>query len=141
MLLFLFYFFSTIVLDTDHNRSNSSDYVRDGIDLHLHRSNKLLDDNFVFIKRDENHTQLIDDFDKLAEKYSNCFYRNENSAIDLCDGNVVSDVFISLDFLLFSVYIFYDLNETNHYENASILLFISFDLASEAFYIRIRVIL
>ncbi|XP_031616412.1 A disintegrin and metalloproteinase with thrombospondin motifs adt-1 isoform X2 [Contarinia nasturtii] len=74
-------------LDTNHNRSNRSNCVH-GIDLHLHRSTKLLDDNFVFIKRDENQTQLIDDFDKLAEKYSNCFYRNENSAIDLCDGNV-----------------------------------------------------
>lgn len=60
-----------------------------GIDLHLHRSNKLLDDNFVFIKRDKHQTQLIADFDKLAEKYANCFYRNEYSAIDLCDGNVV----------------------------------------------------
>lgn len=76
------------LVDTDISRSNSSNRPH-GIDLHLHRSSKLLDDNFVFIKRDANQTQLIDDFDKLAEKYSNCFYRNENSAIDLCDGNVV----------------------------------------------------
>lgn len=82
-------FDGNVVVDTDNRRTNSSDRVH-GIDLHLHRSNKLLDDNFVFIKRDDNQTQLIDDFDKLAEKYSNCFYRNENSAIDLCDGNVVS---------------------------------------------------
>lgn len=73
----------------DVHRSNSTNCLN-SIDLHLHRSTKLLDDNFVFIKRDENQTQLIDDFDKLADKYSNCFYRNENSAIDLCDGNVVS---------------------------------------------------
>lgn len=64
-----------------------------GIDLHLHRSNKLLDDNFVFIKRDKHQTQLIADFDKLADKYANCFYRNEHSAIDLCDGNVVCIIF------------------------------------------------
>ena len=84
------------MLDVKRNQSNSSDCDRDdggGIDLHLQRSTKLLDDNFVFIKRDENQTQLIDDFDKLAERYSNCFYRNENSAIDLCDGNVVSGFF------------------------------------------------
>lgn len=43
----------------------------------------------MFIRRDENQTELIDDFDKLTEQYANCFYRNENSAIDLCDGNVV----------------------------------------------------
>lgn len=79
----------TAVTDTV-DRSNSSNCLH-SIDLHLHRSTKLLDDNFVFIKRDENQTQLIDDFDKLADKYSNCFYRNENSAIDLCDGNVVSN--------------------------------------------------
>lgn len=91
-------------IDTDHSQSNSSDCVH-GIDLQLHRSTKLLDDNFVFIKRDENQTQLIDDFDKLAEQYSDCFYRNENSAIDLCDGNVVSVA------CLFSIYIFYGLNE------------------------------
>lgn len=89
--MFLFVL-NTAVLDIDR-RSNSSDCESGGIDLHLHRSNKLLDDNFVFIKRDENQTQLIDNFDKLAERYSNCFYRNENSAIDLCDGNVVSIIF------------------------------------------------
>lgn len=91
---------NTAVLDIDR-RSNSSDCESGGIDLHLKRSNKLLDDNFVFIKRDENQSQLIDDFDKLAERYSNCFYRNENSAIDLCDGNVVSVILISsFDFIL-----------------------------------------
>lgn len=74
---------------TNQTQSESSN-CSDSIDLHLHRATKILDDNFVFIKRDENHTKLIDDFDKLANKYSSCFYRNENSAIDLCDGNVVS---------------------------------------------------
>lgn len=44
----------------------------------------------MFIARDENRTSLVHDFDKLAEKYSDCFYRNENSAIDLCDGNMVT---------------------------------------------------
>lgn len=80
-------FFHSTAVDANVSQSKLNDF---GIDLHLYRSNKLLDDNFVFIKRDENQTQLIDDFDKLAEKYSNCFYRNEHSAIDLCDGNVVS---------------------------------------------------
>lgn len=108
------------MLDIDnHSRSNESDCEHGGggggdgdggIDLHLQRSTKLLDDNFVFIRRDENHTQLIDDFDKLAERYSNCFYRNENSAIDLCDGNVVSGLFCF--FYLYCIFfLFYDLNE------------------------------
>lgn len=79
------FFFLHQTGETNPNQLNYSD-----IDLHLHKSNKLVDDNFVFIKRDENHTKLVDDFDKLVERYSNCFYRNENSAIDLCDGNVVS---------------------------------------------------
>lgn len=104
------------MLDFKRNRSNSSDCDHDddgGIDLHLQRSTKLLDDNFVFIKRDENETQLIDDFDKLAERYSNCFYRNENSAVDLCDGNVVSSIFKKKN-----KYIFYDLNEKqSQYKN------------------------
>lgn len=61
------------------------------IHIKLHKSNRLLDDNFIYIKRDENTTILLDKFGKLAEKYSDCFYRNENSAIDLCDGYVVSE--------------------------------------------------
>lgn len=69
----------------DPNQPNASD----GIDLHLQRSNKLLDDHFVFIKRDENKTKIIDDYNQLAEQYSDCFYHNENSAIDVCDGTVV----------------------------------------------------
>lgn len=89
-----------IAVNANHNDTSCVH----GIDLHLHRSTKLLDDNFVFIKRDENQTQLIDDFDKLAEKYSNCFYRNENSAIDLCDGNVVSSVFL-FEFIRFHFYL------------------------------------
>lgn len=60
------------------------------VDLHLRRSNRLLDDNFVYIKRDANQTKLVDNHDALIEQYTNCFYRNEYSAIDLCDGNMVS---------------------------------------------------
>lgn len=33
---------------------------------------------------------LIDNFHKLAEQYADCFYRNENSALDICEGDVVS---------------------------------------------------
>lgn len=80
--------------------SNQSNYGVNDFDLRLHRSNHLLDDNFVYIKRDENQTKLIDDYDRLADKYSNCFYRNENSAIDLCDGYVVSIVYF-IQFLFF----------------------------------------
>lgn len=76
-------------LNCDDGRTTENTDDADNIDLRLHRSNKLIDDNFVFIKRDANQTELIGDFDSLIEEYSNCFYRNENSAIDLCDGNVV----------------------------------------------------
>lgn len=85
--------YSLTIYQIGERSSNQSNYSVNGFDLHLHRSNHLLDDNFVYIKRDENQTKLIDDYDRLADKYSNCFYRNENSAIDLCDGYVVSIVY------------------------------------------------
>lgn len=58
--------------------------------LKLHKSDKLIDENFVFLKRDENATTIIDDSNRLARLYENCFYRNENSALDICDDKIVS---------------------------------------------------
>lgn len=80
---------SNILFSIDQSQGNSSDSSDATFNIKLHKSEKLFDDSFVFITRDENRTTLVNDFDKLAEKYSNCFYRNENSAIDLCDGNMV----------------------------------------------------
>lgn len=82
----------------DPSQGNGSDDSDATFNIKLHKSEKLFDDSFVFITRDENRTTLVNDFDKLAEKYSNCFYRNENSAIDLCDGNMVRGAKI-LEFL------------------------------------------
>lgn len=56
----------------------------------LRRSKRLIDDAFVFIKRFENSSILIDDFHKLGQQFAPCFYRSEHSAIDLCDETVVS---------------------------------------------------
>lgn len=75
------------MIKSDRSQHNGSDAI---FNIKLHKSEKLIDDSFVFIARDENRTSLVHDFDKLAEKYSDCFYRNENSAIDLCDGNMVT---------------------------------------------------
>lgn len=74
----------------DGRSTNQSTTAVNGFDLHLRRSNSLIDDNFVYILRDANQTKLVDDYDALINQYSSCFYRNENSAIDLCDGDVVS---------------------------------------------------
>lgn len=73
-------------LDQSQSDETSGETI---FNIKLHKSKRLFDDSFVFITRDENRTSVVNDFDKLAEKYSNCFYRNENSAIDLCDGNMV----------------------------------------------------
>lgn len=90
MFLFCFFHNSTNCKILDKETKNCN--ISSDINLKLHKSNKLIDENFVFIKRDENATTLVDNFDKLAERYLNCFYRNENSAMDLCDGNVVSKI-------------------------------------------------
>lgn len=64
--------------------------IDSNINLEFQKAKHLIDGGFVFIRRYENSSVLIKDFDKLAEKYSECFYRNENSALDVCDGNIVS---------------------------------------------------
>lgn len=95
---YCYYVFSSFILFityTEQHIGGMNDKQANNIyiDLHLYRSNKLVDDNFVFIKRDENYTELVDDFHGLVNKYSNCFYRNENSAVDLCDGSMVRNLF------------------------------------------------
>lgn len=85
--------FCNFFSNTDETRRNQSTSAASGFDLHLRRSNRLLDDNFVYIKRDANQTKLVDNYDALIEQYTNCFYRNEYSAVDLCDGNMVSRLF------------------------------------------------
>lgn len=59
-------------------------------ELKLLKSHQLLDEAFVYIKRFENNSQFIENSEKLANKFTECFYRNENSAFDVCDGNIVS---------------------------------------------------
>lgn len=59
-------------------------------ELKLLKSHQLLDESFVYIKRYENNSQFIGNSEKLANKFTECFYRNENSAFDVCDGNIVS---------------------------------------------------
>lgn len=70
------------------------------INLEFQQAKHLIDGGFVFIRRYENSSVLIKDFDKLADKYADCFYRNENSALDVCDGNIVSVGRIECDFLI-----------------------------------------
>lgn len=60
-------------------------------ELKLLKSHQLLDEAFVYIKRYENNSQFIENSGKLADKFTDCFYRNENSAFDVCDGNIVSN--------------------------------------------------
>lgn len=59
------------------------------MDLRLHQTPKLIDDAFIFIRRFANTSQFIEDSHKLAERYQRCFYRNEISALDLCDNETV----------------------------------------------------
>lgn len=59
-------------------------------ELKLLKSHQLLDDAFVYIKRFENNSQFIENSEKLTNKFTDCFYRSENSAFDVCDGNIVS---------------------------------------------------
>ncbi|XP_037036544.1 A disintegrin and metalloproteinase with thrombospondin motifs adt-1 [Bradysia coprophila] len=56
--------------------------------LAFQKSNQLIDDNFVYIKRDGNTSILIDDYPRIASRFRDCFYRNINSALDVCDGNI-----------------------------------------------------
>lgn len=57
------------------------------VDLKLQQAEKLVDDAFVFIKRTANSSQFIANSHKLAVNYERCFYRNANSALDLCDDS------------------------------------------------------
>lgn len=58
----------------------------------LRPSNNLVDDSFAFIMRNgEEAPKIYENSLKLAEKYANCFYQGDNSAFDLCDGNIVSN--------------------------------------------------
>lgn len=58
--------------------------------LTLRPSNNLVDDSFAFIMRDEDAPKIYENSYMMAEKYANCFYQGDNSAFDLCDGNIVS---------------------------------------------------
>lgn len=82
--VFFFCYFIFIILFSCSKQLDSN------INLEFQKAKNLVDSGFVFIRRYENSSVLIKDFDKLAEKYSDCFYRNENSALDVCDGNIVS---------------------------------------------------
>lgn len=60
------------------------------LQLHLQPSQRLIDDAFVYIKRFENSSVLINDYHKLAEQIGGCFYRDARAALDLCEDGVVS---------------------------------------------------
>ncbi|XP_055836780.1 A disintegrin and metalloproteinase with thrombospondin motifs 16 isoform X1 [Episyrphus balteatus] len=57
------------------------------VDLKLQQAEKLVDDAFIFIRRTANTSQFIENSHKLAVNYERCFYRNANSALDLCDDS------------------------------------------------------
>ncbi|CAO1420311.1 unnamed protein product [Diamesa serratosioi] len=65
-----------------------SDSNDDNFQLKLKRSENLIDDSFVFISRNDNNSNFVDSSFDVISKYSNCFYRNENSAFDLCDHEI-----------------------------------------------------
>lgn len=61
------------------------------LQLHLQPSYRLLDDAFVYIRRYENASVLIDDFRPMADGAAPCFYRDVGvAAVDICERNVVS---------------------------------------------------
>lgn len=62
------------------------------LQLNLRRSQNLIDKSFVFISRNQNQSSFIADSFNMAQKYSNCLYRSENSAFDLCDHEIVSQI-------------------------------------------------
>ncbi|XP_005176563.1 uncharacterized protein LOC101893463 [Musca domestica] len=63
------------------------------VNLKLQQTPKLIDDAFVFIRRYANTSQLVENSHKLAERLEKCFYHNENSALDLCDGENVRGLY------------------------------------------------
>lgn len=64
--------------------------IGEKLKLVFRKSNKLIDDNFMYIKRYGNSSELMEDYEKLVSKFDDCFYRNSNSALDICEGNLVS---------------------------------------------------
>lgn len=44
----------------------------------------------MFISRDQNQSEFLDDSFNVAQMYGDCLYRSENSAFDLCDHEIVS---------------------------------------------------
>ncbi|XP_061401114.1 uncharacterized protein LOC133336856 [Musca vetustissima] len=63
------------------------------VNLKMQQTPKLIDDAFVFIRRYANTSQLVENSHKLAERLEKCFYHNENSALDLCDGENVRGLY------------------------------------------------
>lgn len=60
------------------------------LQLKLKRSQNLIDKSFVFISRNSNQSNFVADSFDIAQKFSDCLYRSENSAFDLCDHEIVS---------------------------------------------------
>lgn len=80
------------------NVSSSSSHIDDiELQLNLSPSHGLIDDAFVFIKRYDNASVLIADNRQLsAKEFGACFYRGAQSALDLCEENVVCCAQLSL---------------------------------------------
>jgi hypothetical protein len=62
----------------------------DNFQLKLKRSQNLIDKSFVFISRNQNRSEFLDNSFNMAQMYGDCLYRSENSAFDLCDHEIVS---------------------------------------------------
>lgn len=69
---------------------NISIFPDEHFQLKLKRSQSLIDDSFVFISRNQNQSEFVDESFDAVQHYSNCLYRSENSAFDLCDHEIVS---------------------------------------------------
>lgn len=67
--------------------------------LKLKRSQNLIDKSFVFISRNQNQSEFVDESFDAVQHYGNCLYRSENSAFDLCDHEIVSLKFFIIIFI------------------------------------------
>lgn len=69
---------------------NNIYFPDDNFQLKLKRSQNIIDKSFVFISRNQNQSEFVDDSFNAAKMYGDCLYRSENSAFDLCDHEIVS---------------------------------------------------
>ncbi|KAH8407513.1 hypothetical protein KR222_004682, partial [Zaprionus bogoriensis] len=63
------------------------------LQLQLQQAPQLIDDAFIFIRREANSTQLVEHAPQLLQRLERCFYRSPWAALDLCDAQRVRGVF------------------------------------------------